>query len=102
MAATRKDMNRNIRKEALREQLKNKGLVQQVLVISEKLYKQYESLEASQINALKSSAELKLKLVNKYLPDLKATEITGKDGEPIEIDMAWTVEVVEPSEEDNA
>jgi hypothetical protein len=27
--------------------------------------------------------------------EVKRTEVTGKDGDPIEIDMHWTIEVVE-------
>ena len=80
MGATVAAKNRKVRQEALREQLANKGLAQQVLEIANKLRDQHLSLESSHIQALKSSAELKLKLLNKYLPDLKAVEMTGEDG----------------------
>ena len=83
MAAAKRDTatvaakNKRIRQEALREQLAGKGLAQQVLVTAKKLHDEHLNLEASQIQALKASAELRLKLVNKYLPDLKAVEIEG-------------------------
>lgn len=83
MGATVAARNKKVREEALREQLRNKGLVQQVLEISEKLNNQYLKLENSHINALKASAELKLKLVNKYMPDLKAIEHSQDPDNPI-------------------
>lgn len=83
MGATVAAKNKKVREEALREQLRNKGLVQQVLEISEKLNNQYTELEATHINALKASAELKLKLVNKYMPDLKAIEHSQDPENPI-------------------
>ena len=75
--ATARDKNRRIRKEALREQLQAQGHVQHVFDIAKKLQDEYISLESSQISALKSAADIKLKLINKYLPDLKAVEVEG-------------------------
>jgi len=80
MGATVAAKNKAIRQEALREQLQAKGLHTQVLVIADKLENGYMDLEASQINALKASADLKMKMINKYMPDLKNTEITGEGG----------------------
>ena len=83
MGATVAAKNRKIRQEALRELLSNKGLAQQVIEISEKLEKHYTELESSHIQALKASAELKLRLVNKYLPDLKAMELSNDPDSPV-------------------
>ena len=83
MAATRAAKNKSIREEAMRDQLRQKGLHTQVIEISEKLYEQYESLESSHIQALKASAELKLKLINKYMPDVKSVEMTGENGDKL-------------------
>lgn len=94
MAATSAAKNRRIRQDALREQLSAKGLVQQVIEISNKLEEQHDSLESSHIQALKASADLKLKLVNKYLPDLKAVELTGDENKPIATDNKFVVEIV--------
>lgn len=77
------DKNKRIRQEALREQLAAKGLVQQVVEISEKLNDLDTPLEANDVTRLKASADLKLKLVNKYLPDLKSTEIIGDPDQPL-------------------
>lgn len=65
---------RQMRQEAQREHLRSKGLEQHVLECATKLHNEYRELEASQIQALKASADLRLKLMNKYLPDLKAVE----------------------------
>lgn len=77
------DRNRRVRQEALRDLLANKGLAQQVLEISEKLQDLDEELDANKVARLKAAADLKLKLVNKYLPDLKSTEITGDPDSPL-------------------
>ena len=76
--------NKKVRQQALREQLSAQGHVQHVIDLSEKLSTEYLSLESSQITALKSAAEIKLRLINKYLPDLKSVEHVGDAENPIE------------------
>jgi hypothetical protein len=76
--------NKRIRQEALREQLANKGLVQHVLENTKKMQKLDEEMDSLQLQRLKAANESQLKLINKYLPDLKATEI-GFDPEANEI-----------------
>lgn len=75
---TRANENKRIREEALREQLRAKGLVQQILVIADKLENLSTVLEPNDVARLKASADIKKALVNKYLPDLKAIEHTGE------------------------
>ena len=87
--------NKRIRQEAMREQLRAKGLETQVLKTAKKLHDEGADLSPQHIQALKASADLRLKLINKYLPDLKATEISGPDGEAVELDMTWQIKVVE-------
>jgi hypothetical protein len=82
MAKTRAQENRAIRQEALREQLSNQGHVQHVIDCLNKM--DVPELPASEVNRLKVKAELHLKLVDKYLPGLKAMELTGPGGEEIE------------------
>lgn len=84
MAATVAAKNKAIRQEALREQLSNGGHVQHVIEIASKLSEQHLELESSAIQALRAAADIKLKLIGKYLPDLKSTELTGADGGPID------------------
>ena len=96
MGASTATKNKAIRQEALREQLQQKGLHTQVLVIADKLNAEYLTLEASNINALKASADLKMKLINKYMPDLKNTELTGADGGAIKTEgkIEWSIQPV--------
>lgn len=88
---SRAEANREIRREALREQLANKGLLQHVIEISEKLEDLSIELQGTEVQRLSKAAELKLALVKKYLPDIKSVELTGDDGEPIKLDASWTV-----------
>ena len=72
---TRAQRNRAVRQEALREQLEAQGHVQYVVECIENL-KNVEPGEDAQflVNKHKTAAELHLKLVGKYLPDLKQVE----------------------------
>ena len=88
MAQTRAQQNRQIRKDALREQLEQGGHLQHVVDIAQKLSELENKLDALEIQRLKSAAELKLKLINKYLPDIKSIEHTGEDGQPIETNLS--------------
>jgi len=81
--ANAKDKNRRIRQEALREQLSNGGHVQHVVDIAKKLYDGYLELEATNIAALKAAADIKLKLIGKYIPDLKSVEISQDPENPV-------------------
>jgi len=83
MAATAAAKNKKIREQALRDQLSQKQLHTQVINIANKLDEQHLNLEATHISALKASAELKLKLINKYMPDLKAVEHSQDPENPI-------------------
>jgi len=77
---SRANKNRAIRQEALREQLAAQGHVQHIIDNIEKIQNLDNELESSDIHRLKTATELQLKLINKYLPDLKAVELTGQDG----------------------
>lgn len=87
MATTRANENRKIRQEALRDQLANKGLMQQVIEISEKLNNLDIELSPTEVQRLNSAATLKLKLVDKYLPGMKLVEMEG------EIDSSLTITI---------
>ena len=47
----------------------------------------YKDLQLNQfkLSQLKTASELRLKLINKYLPDLKNTEVTAEGGGAIQI-----------------
>lgn len=86
MAATNAAKNRKVRQEALREQLSAQGHVQHVIDISNKLADLKEELDTVEVQRLKSAADIKKGLINKYLPDLKSTELTGEGGGAVEVD----------------
>lgn len=85
MAETRAQSNRRIRQDALREQLEAGGHIQHVVDIANKLSNPADTLESTDITRLKAAADIKLKLIDKYLPSLKQAdyELTGKDGAPL-------------------
>jgi len=74
---SRAEANKAIRQEALREQLSAQGHVQHVIENIEKFEDLANELDNNSIQRLKAANEHRLKLINKYLPDLKATELTG-------------------------
>ena len=76
MAKTRAQENKAVRQEALREQLSAQGHVQHVIDLSDKLIELSDDLDQVQVARLKAGADIKLKLISKYLPDLKQSEIT--------------------------
>lgn len=73
MAKTRAQQNRQIRQEATREHLRALGLIQHVVDIAEKLAEPDE-LDSTKIAALKASADIRMRLVDKYLPNLQSVE----------------------------
>jgi len=87
MADNRATANRRIRQEALREQLSKQKHVEQVIKNIKKMEKEGAAMESTELQALRAATDTRLKLVNKYLPDLKQTdiELTGADGDPVQI-----------------
>lgn len=88
------DRNRRIRQEALREQLSAKGLVQKVIEINEKMADLGEDVPPEHVARLKIAMDVNLKLVNKYLPDLKQTELIGDPEQPVEHKHSATITFV--------
>jgi len=67
--------NKAIRQEGLRQKLINGGHLQHIIAIADQLGDLTKELEAVEIQRLKHTADIKLKLVDKYLPSLKSIEI---------------------------
>ena len=42
-------------------------------------------MDPTMVTRLKAAADIKLKLMAKYIPDLKAIEHTGEDGAPMQV-----------------
>lgn len=80
MAATNAAKNRAIRQEALREQLSKQKHIEQVIKNIEKMEQHGAGMESTELQAIKAATENRLKLVDKYLPGLKSTELTGEGG----------------------
>lgn len=85
-----KDKNRRVRQEALREQLSKQGHLQHVvdnLKKIEDIGKDGQELDSLQIQRLRIANETRLKLLNKYLPDLKQVEaeVSGDMGLTIKV-----------------
>lgn len=74
---SRANHQKAIRQEAIREQLAAGGHVQHVLEISEKLRDLTEELSSVESARLKAAADIKLKIIDKYLASLKAVEMSG-------------------------
>ena len=97
MAATAAAKNRKIRQEALREQLAEQCRLQHVLENIKKMEQQGAKMDNTELQAIKAATDARIKLIGKYLPDLKAQEITGADGMPLGvIDMSnWSDEDID-------
>ncbi len=76
MAKTRAQENKAIRQEALREQLSSAKHVEHVIEMANKIAALDEELDTLEVTRLKTASEIKLRLISKYLPDLKQQEIT--------------------------
>lgn len=74
--------NRAIRKEALREQLSAGGHLQQAIENIEKINNAADALE---LQKAKAAFDARMKIVGKYLPDLKAVEHTGETDHQVTI-----------------
>lgn len=78
---SRAEANKKIRAEALREQLKAGGHIQHIVDITEKLSNLDIDLTQLEVTRLKAAADIKNKLVDKYLPALTAVHNTHDNGE---------------------
>tara|TARA_R110000751_G_scaffold188264_1_gene294275 strand:- start:347 stop:628 length:282 start_codon:yes stop_codon:yes gene_type:complete len=87
VAKTRAQENRAIRQEALREQLSKQGHVQHVVEIATQLSDPSNELDSVMASRLKAAADIRMKLIAKYLGDVKAVEITGEGGEALTINV---------------
>lgn len=85
MAATKAAQNKKIRQEALREWLSNKCTAQHLVDNLEKIEEQAASEEPNmnKVNAYKVANDQRLKILNKYLPDLSNVTLEGDDDNPL-------------------
>lgn len=89
MAKTRAQQNRAIRQESLRELLAEQCRVQHIIENIIKIEELDGSVEQDSftLNKLKIANEQRMKLLNKYLPDLKNVELANDGGGTLTINL---------------
>jgi hypothetical protein len=88
MAATNPAKQRAMRQEQLRTYLSEKCRLEHVIDNIIKMEKQGASMEANELNSpIKYATDASIRLINKYLPELKATEMTGEGGDDLVVSL---------------
>jgi len=82
MAKTNKQNIRAVRQEELRAKLAAQGHLQHVIQNVKKIQglNVRSKTFKNSLDKLNAATSIQLRLINKYLPDLKSTELTGKGG----------------------
>ena len=88
MGMTRAQLNKGVRQKALREQLEAQGHVQHVTDILDEIRDLDVELDSNQVQRYKVVLDTKLKLITKYLPDLKSVEHSGDEDNPLQVQVA--------------
>jgi len=87
MAKTRAQQNREIRQNALREWLSEKCTAQHLVDNIEKIEKLDPADESfkNQLDKYKVANDQRLRVMNKYLPDVRSVDLNlgGQEGNPI-------------------
>jgi hypothetical protein len=91
MAATNKAKNRAIRQDTLREWLSEKCTAQHLVDNINKIEKLDPECESfkNELDKYRVANDQRLKVLSKYLPDLKSTEFTGEGGGPVITDAIF-------------
>jgi hypothetical protein len=87
MAATNPAKQRAMRQESLRDLLSKQKHLEKAVDNIVKIEQQGAGMETNELNALKYATEARIKLLGKYLPDLKATEVTGEGGDGLVVSL---------------
>ena len=84
MPQTRAQKNRQIRKDALRDYIKERGSVQYLFDLIEKIegLNPDSDVFSNDLAKYKAALDARVKMIGKYMPDLKAQELdlTSSDG----------------------
>ena len=81
----RPDKNRQMRRENLREELKAREYLRQLEQVDEIVSENWKTLGATEVAALRLKADINFKRLAKVLPDVKAIEMSGPDGEDVTV-----------------
>jgi Na+/phosphate symporter len=95
-----KDRNKAIRQEALRESLVAGGHIQHVIEICNELNDLNIEMDATAVQRKRAVIDTKLKLINKYLPDLKSMELSNADDESFKTENKVIIEFVNAEDKD--
>lgn len=85
MGATKKSKEREVRRDELRRYISEQGKVHYIFETIGKLEDLSNPLEPVEVQRLGKAIDSRLKLLNKYLPDIKAVEVSGEDGAPMTV-----------------
>ena len=88
MAKTRAQLNKAVRQESIREQLSAGGHLQHVVEMAGNLSNLDKDMDSVQVQRLRAAIDAKLRLVGKYLPDLKSIEVAGEGGGNITVQIS--------------
>lgn len=75
MGKTKKDITREGRREEMIRYLKERGKTQYVFDLIDKLEDESLDMDALTIQRLRAALDTRVKLLGKYLPDMKAVEM---------------------------
>jgi hypothetical protein len=74
---SRANENKAIKQEAIREYLSARGKVDYILDNVEKLEDLLTPMDMGEVNRIKAATDVRVRLLDKYLPSLKSTELTA-------------------------
>ena len=79
---TRAQHTRAIRQEELRQKLAAGGHLEYAIDLAEKLSNVRDNVDLD-VPRCKAAFDARMKIINKYLPELKATELSGDQSQPL-------------------
>jgi hypothetical protein len=96
MGATVKAKNRAVRREELSRFISEQGKLQYVFDNIKKFEDLKTELDPVELRRLEAATNSRIKLLDFYMPKLKAVELTGEDGESIKIEgkVEWSIQPV--------
>jgi len=96
MGATVKAKNRKVRREELSLFISEQGKLQYVFDNIKKIEDLKNELDPVELRRLEAATNSRIKLLDFYMPKLKAMELTGEDGAPIDHAVKVTFTPVGP------
>ena len=80
MPKTRAQLNRALRQAEMRSKIEASGYESHVHEVVKKLLDPEQEFDSIEVQRMKSAADLSIKMMAKFMPDLKSTEISGPNG----------------------